>query len=249
MASQNFGAFVNAAVTQVLAGTELIPVIVSSVTKKCTVADIFASGTQTVTHGGTGLTTLTANAVLIGAGTGNMQFATIGTAGRILVDQGAATNPAFVTISGAGTLSSAGVLTINKVTGITDGSDAAAGIVGEIITSRVTLASPVALTNLAAKTLTSITLTAGRWLLFGMVGASVSVSCLQLIGDINTITNALSADESHQFVEYPSNAQPQGTIPLQYVSINGSTTYYLVARVLLSGGTCNGFGRISAVRI
>ncbi len=47
------------------------------------------------TYGGTGLATLTAHAVLVGAGTSNVAFATIGTAGRLLVDQGASADPAF----------------------------------------------------------------------------------------------------------------------------------------------------------
>ncbi len=47
------------------------------------------------TYGGTGLATLTAHAVMVGAGTSNVAFATIGTAGRVLVDQGASADPSF----------------------------------------------------------------------------------------------------------------------------------------------------------
>ena len=61
---------------------------------------------------GTGLATLTANAVMLGEGTGNVGFATIGTAGRVLVDQGAAADPGFKAISGDATLTSTGVLTV-----------------------------------------------------------------------------------------------------------------------------------------
>ncbi len=64
----------------------------------------------TPAQGGTGLATLTAHAVLLGEGTSNVAFATIGTAGRILVDAGAGADPAFVAVSGTGTLTSAGVL-------------------------------------------------------------------------------------------------------------------------------------------
>lgn len=71
----------------------------------------------TVAEGGTGLTSLTAHAVLLGEGTSNVGFATIGTAGRILVDQGSA-DPAFEVVSGSGatiTLSASGVFTISNI--------------------------------------------------------------------------------------------------------------------------------------
>lgn len=42
----------------------------------------------TVANGGTGLTSLTANAVILGNGTSNPQFVSAGTAGNILVDNG-----------------------------------------------------------------------------------------------------------------------------------------------------------------
>lgn len=69
-------------------------------------------GTLPATNGGTGAATLTQYAVLLGAGTGAVQFATIGTGGRLLIDQGAGANPAFTAVTGDATLSAAGVLTI-----------------------------------------------------------------------------------------------------------------------------------------
>ncbi len=48
------------------------------------------------TLGGTGLATLTAHAVMVGAGTGNVAFATVGTTGRPLIDQGGSADPAFL---------------------------------------------------------------------------------------------------------------------------------------------------------
>ena len=68
-------------------------------------------------QGGTGLGTLTANAVVLGEGTSSPGFATIGTAGRALIDQGAAADPGFKVISGDGTLTAAGALAITKTLG------------------------------------------------------------------------------------------------------------------------------------
>lgn len=57
-----------------------------------------ASFPSTVAEGGTGLTTLTAHGVLLGEGTSNVAFATVGTANRVLADQGSGADPAFVTL-------------------------------------------------------------------------------------------------------------------------------------------------------
>jgi hypothetical protein len=71
-----------------------------------------------VAYGGTGDTTLTAHAVLLGEGTSAVAFATTGTAGQVLIDQGSGSDPAFKAISGSGatiTLSAAGVITISAI--------------------------------------------------------------------------------------------------------------------------------------
>lgn len=65
-----------------------------------------------VSSGGTGIVSLTANAVLLGAGTSPIGFATIGTAGRLLIDQGAGNAPAFTAMGGDATITAAGVLTV-----------------------------------------------------------------------------------------------------------------------------------------
>jgi hypothetical protein len=51
--------------------------------------------TTSVVGGGTNSNTLTANAVLLGEGTSAVGFATIGTAGRVLTDNGAGADPSF----------------------------------------------------------------------------------------------------------------------------------------------------------
>jgi hypothetical protein len=77
-----------------------------------------AGGIANVAEGGTGLTTLTAHAVLLGEGTSSVGLATIGTAGRVLVDQGVSADPAFAVVSGDGTLAGSGALTVTKTNGV-----------------------------------------------------------------------------------------------------------------------------------
>jgi hypothetical protein len=64
------------------------------------------------TQGGTGLATLTAHAVMLGEGAGNVGFASVGTAGFLLIDQGAGVDPAFTAMSGDATIAGTGVLTL-----------------------------------------------------------------------------------------------------------------------------------------
>jgi hypothetical protein len=67
-----------------------------------------------VAQGGTNLATLTAHAVMLGEGTGSVAFATIGTAGNLLIDQGAAADPSFNAMSGDVTITSAGAASVRK---------------------------------------------------------------------------------------------------------------------------------------
>ncbi len=72
-------------------------------------------GTASVSQGGTGQTSLTSHAVLLGEGavTG-VGFATVGTPGRLLIDQGAV-DPTFNAMTGDASIASTGVITFSTV--------------------------------------------------------------------------------------------------------------------------------------
>lgn len=59
---------------------------------------IALSGTVAVANGGTGAATLTDGSVLLGAGTGAVEFASPGNAGGVLVSAGAGVNPTFTNV-------------------------------------------------------------------------------------------------------------------------------------------------------
>jgi hypothetical protein len=69
-------------------------------TYSCSANTNINCGPLSVGNGGTGNATQTAHAVLLGEGTSPQAFATIGTAGRLMVDQGSGTDPAFVAAGG-----------------------------------------------------------------------------------------------------------------------------------------------------
>lgn len=77
---------------------------------------------------------LTAHAVLLGAGASGVGLAAIGTAGRLLIDQGAAADPAFTVMSGDATIAANGAVTIaaNAVTNAKAAQMAAGTIKGNI---------------------------------------------------------------------------------------------------------------------
>ena len=67
-------------------------------------------------YGGTGLATLTAHGVMLGEGTSNVAVAPVGTAGQILIDQGASADPSFKAASGdVASISSTGAFTFTAV--------------------------------------------------------------------------------------------------------------------------------------
>jgi len=103
-------------------GGTVCAVATGSTTWSC--AGLSTSTPLAVSSGGTSLATLTAHAVLIGEGTSNVAFATIGTAGRILFDQGSGNDPAFAAMSQDCTITDAGVITCLKTNNVSFGTAA-----------------------------------------------------------------------------------------------------------------------------
>lgn len=87
------------AISAATPGTDYLTSTVTALPDLVEVATIgigtWEATTIVVAYGGTGSDTLTAHAVLLGEGTSAIGFATIGTAGRLLTDQGSGTDPLF----------------------------------------------------------------------------------------------------------------------------------------------------------
>lgn len=157
--------------------------------------------------------------------------------------------------AGSGVLTCAGIGSMP--TGKTDGSVASAGQVGQFVESCISQASATTLTAGAAKTVTSITLGAGDWI----VGATPSLSGaltigLAFTGAVSTTTNTLpsqasqgGADRVEQPLVSTGNADLTLNINNRHKTVTSSTTYFLVESVAFSLGTALGFGCINALRI
>lgn len=138
--------------------------------------------------------------------------------------------------------------------GVTDGSNAGAGEVGEYISSSVLIGSAVSLTSLAITNITSISLTAGDWDVSGTVAfvgpatvtATISAissisSTFETIGSSNNINN----ENQTGFAGYSCN-RPVG--PRRY-SLSSTTTIYLIGQANFSVSTYSAYGFIGARRV
>jgi hypothetical protein len=158
------------------------------------------------------------------------------------------------TLAGLKTFSTGAV-----IKGVADGSDAAAGYVGESIASGVVTASHDAGTG-AYKAITSIALTAGDWDVSGAAmlvrnGASLTSAASFFVG-IGT-TSGGTGGSTFGVMRFAdgqdaiSTSSPYRliTIPSFRVSISGAATYYLNGLCEYTAGTPQWTGSLSARRV
>jgi hypothetical protein len=145
-----------------------------------------------------------------------------------------------------------------NIVGRTDGNAPATGMVGQQLSQSRLAASAVSLTTTTAAnvTATALTLTPGVWELSGfisVVGSATSVT--QIIGSISTTSATLGSADNAYIVDGATRSLATSdygaSIPIYRVNITSDTIYYLVARVIFSGGgnTASAFGRIQANRV
>lgn len=139
--------------------------------------------------------------------------------------------------------------------GTSENDEADAGYVGQYTSSTVLAASALALTTGTEKNVTSISLTAGDWDVYGNVlfSFAASTQVAQTSGSIS-ISSALLDPTSRSSVIYPASMVP-GVVtklgvpcPESRISISSTTTVYLVAYADFSVSTCSAYGRIWARR-
>jgi hypothetical protein len=230
------------------------------------------------TPAGSGTVTNIATTAPIGGGpitgTGTITCATAGsgTPGCVTPDgtsthylSGAGT---WTTPAGAGGVTSVigntGAVTLGQLTagglapsaGVTNGSNAAAGQVGEYISSTVLVGSAVALTSSTAADVTSISLTAGDWDVWGNVGFNPggTTTYTALDGWINTVsaTGPTQPGNGAAFgIQAPLTAGQAQLFPvgMTRISIASTTTVYLGAFATFGTSTLSAFGFIGARRV
>ena len=214
--------------------------------------------TGDILAGNTGCTT---GFLILSTGSDNSAGTGGNTVGTIQIDNGATNgNPGTV----------AGVIEIGKVNaskttighsgspglifGVTDASAAAAGVVGELISSTIASGSAVALVTATAKNVTSITLTAGDWDIWGWIGyitaATTSVTVLNSSISITTNTTGTHPVINRTAAIVPTAFTPAfgQAVHYQTQNVSGSTIYYLVANATFTVAALTAYGYIYARR-
>ena len=143
--------------------------------------------------------------------------------------------------------------TTKGVVGTATNDNAAAGYVGEFISSTITSASATAFPGSTgtAQNLTSISLTAGDWDVWGQVGGEITGGFLTALdGGISTTSATLPALELRTQMPFPAATLTLSISPVPYqrLSLSGTTTVYMIIREYFSAGTATMFGGIYARR-
>ena len=205
---------------------------------------------QSVTNSSGNFHTIVANASAIG------QTQTIS-----IPDSGAASAGFLLTASGTSksinyqlTMPSIAFSSTSGIIGTTTNDNAAAGSVGEYTSA--TQGTPQALTTTVALTITSVSLTAGDWDVWGavlFVGAATT-NVVQESSAISLTNNAIDDDYSSVQLKNSAAGVVQDGInvfstPARRVSIAGTTNVYLVASGVFSVDTLSAYGQIKARRV
>lgn len=152
--------------------------------------------------------------------------------------------------SGVVVMNNSPALTTPVVAGITNAVNPAAGKVGEHLTGA---ASAVSITSGTPIGVTSVSLTAGYWMITAVVTftpAATTVMQTQY-GGISTGSVALSGNQYFQ-LSNNNTAAGQGSIfptPVIYQNISASTTAYCVAEGIFTTSTATASCKIDAIRI
>jgi hypothetical protein len=139
--------------------------------------------------------------------------------------------------------------------GVTDGSNAAAGCIGEYISSDVPVGSEVAITNGTIANITSISLTAGDWDLSGTVVCDMgpTTTSTAFYAFIHTVSTTLptaleNAGALQGWVGSTTGSNPAVTTGVRRLSLSVTTTVYLEAFPVITAPS-HAYGFLGARRV
>jgi len=205
----------------------------------------------------------TAGKILRSDGTNNVYttstFADTYTASNLLYSNGANTVTGLATAnSGVLVTDASGVPSISTTipkdvqhVGTTSAGNATAGDIGEVMTSNIPIASKVSVSNNTAKNVTSLSLTAGDWDVYGNVTFTIGGSCTVIIAWTST-TSATLPDNSLWAAQVDAGGVGNNSAlvaPILRVNVNTTTTVYLGAYATFSTSTVDASGTIYARRV
>lgn len=140
------------------------------------------------------------------------------------------------------------------VQGTTTNDSAAAGYVGEYVSSVVGIGAAVALATNTASTITSISLSPGDWDVFGDIDfhPAATTASTYYIGGISLVNATLGTAETtvaSPFAIATTGVDASQTIPVIRVSITVQTTIYLVTTAGFTVSSMTAYGSLKARRM
>lgn len=235
-------------------GATLVPVQLLNPTGSSSGQAIVSTGASSAPAWGgigvNGIAAIAANTVLANA-TGSSAAPT-----AFAMPSCSAAGNALAYTSGTGitcntSLFSSPTITTPNITGVTNGGNAAAGIVGEYVTNSTTGTSLPSASNANA---TSVSLTAGDWDVSGTAvfvpAASTTVSALNVGVSTTSATFPTIGGAQQLTLTYATGVGQQMLAPVVRVSVSTTTTVFMVVQAVFgtSTMTVNGFIRARRVR-
>ncbi|RXN88024.1 hypothetical protein C7R54_15725 [Achromobacter aloeverae] len=156
--------------------------------------------------------------------------------------------------SGSLVFGSAPMLTTPNIVGSGNGSNAAAGSVGEFLSVSVASGSAVSLTSNTAATIATLSLSPGDWDVWGNIWTAPAGTTAQTltVAGINIAASLPTAPGNGALVQYPFSVAagaaigaPVGTVR---INISTATTVYLVCLSQFASGTNGAYGFLGARR-
>jgi hypothetical protein len=215
-------------------------------------SDIFAAqavvGTLPFNKGGTGITTAIANEIFFAPASNSMGQINTANGGVLTTDS---TGVPLIDNVNFNILST-GV----RVKGNADGSVVPAGYIGEVIRSFVVQGSATSLSLGIPKTVTSIKLTPGNWILTAVANFTTpgAFTGTTLLSGISTTNNTYAGTTVGDTLLYnntmPQTGSDENTVIASYpISVSTNTTYYLVTSAIFSVGSVSAYGKLQGLRI
>lgn len=136
-------------------------------------------------------------------------------------------------------------------------STTAVGNVGQLVESTVLVGSAVALTTNTAANVTSISLPAGNWLVWGNVATATGVGTImtRIIASISTTSathNTIPAGGGYNRIgdfNFGASSDLVLVTGSRHLSLSGTTTVYLVTTMVFTTSTMSAFGYIGAIKL
>lgn len=218
-------------------------------------------GTPTSANLATALTDETGSGAAVFANGPNLTAPNIGAATATSINKVAVTAPATnatLTIANGTALTTTSSTSVGQgqYLGTATNDNATAGNVGEYIQSELPFGSATSMTTGTAKTITSITLTAGDWNVWGLIVLNPAASTVitSFSAAANTTTNTMPIPPNggsyiSQVITLPAGNAQAYPIGMQRYSVSTSTTVYLVSSVNFNTSTLTAYGGIYARRV